>query len=46
MHPCDAAIPMDFGAFVPWIPYPFWFSPIQRVPSGFSAPGGTTCPGQ
>ena len=38
MQPCDAALPIELGTFVPWMPYPFLFNPIQRVPESF---GGT-----
>jgi hypothetical protein len=41
MQPWDAAVPIVSGLGVPWIPYPYAESPIQRVPSGFPGPGGT-----
>src|SRR3954452_15416355 len=40
MQPCDTLYPIDAGSFVPWIPTPAQPSPIQRVPSGLSGPGG------
>ena len=41
MQPCEAAVPTVLGAGVPWMPMPGADVPIQRVPSGFSGPGGT-----
>src|SRR5581483_4498351 len=41
MQPCDALYPIDVGSSVPWMPTPGTESPIQRVPSGLSGPGGT-----
>src|SRR5262249_2260472 len=36
MQPCDAALPIDSGMPVPWMPTPLTM-PIQRALSGFSA---------
>jgi hypothetical protein len=43
MQPCEAAVPIDPELYVPWIPTPPMFRPIQRVPSGLPGPGGMGC---
>ena len=44
MHPCEAAVPIDDSASVPWMPAPAKM-PSQRALSGFSGtPPGTTVP--
>ena len=39
MHPCDAAVPMDEFAVVPWILIPGALMFSARVPSGLLGPG-------
>jgi len=41
MQPCEAALPIDDGVGVPWIPIAGELIPIQRVPRGLPAPGAT-----
>ena len=40
MQPCEAAVPIEPELYVPWMPTPPMFRPIQRVPSGLPGPGG------
>src|SRR4029079_468360 len=40
MQPWEIEYPTDAGFGVPWMPTPETERPIQRVPSGFSGPGG------
>src|SRR5580765_2211273 len=40
MQPWEIEYPTDAGFGVPWMPTSGTERPIQRVPSGFSGPGG------
>ena len=40
MHPWLTSEPSAAGSFVPWIPMPGLFRPIQRTPTRLFGPGG------
>jgi hypothetical protein len=40
MQPWLPARPIVSGLFVPWMPIPGLFKPIQRMPTGLLGPGG------